>query len=141
MKRFETKIQVDWSEVDYMRHVNNLAILRYIQTARVRWCEQMEMMPYQTEDGSGPILASVSCEYRMPLFYPDEALVQTVLEKTGNTSLTPSHRVLNGKGELAAEARDVLVCFDYASGKKKVISRELRGRFLTEGEGASRDEK
>lgn len=126
MAYFETRLQIDWSEVDYMGHVNSLAILRYAQTSRVLCCERAGLMPYQTEDGSGPILASVDCRYLVPLYYPGSITVCTGVEKVGNTSIVLSHRIFDEKGRLAAQARDVLVYFDYASGGKKPVPEAAR---------------
>ena len=36
------KLRIDWSEVDSFGHVNNLAILRYAQTARIHYMRSEE---------------------------------------------------------------------------------------------------
>jgi hypothetical protein len=41
MKRSPAKIalRIDWSELDAFGHVNNLAIMKYVQSARIRCLE------------------------------------------------------------------------------------------------------
>ncbi|MDD2955441.1 MAG: thioesterase family protein [Oscillospiraceae bacterium] len=133
MGMLEITIDIDWGEIDYMGHVNNLSILRYVQTARVHYCEQVGMMPYQANDGTGPILASIECQYAAPLFYPGKVTVQTAVERIGGTSIIMRHRLFSGDESLAAEARDILVYFDYDKGEKKAVPQALREKLLAVG--------
>jgi acyl-CoA thioester hydrolase len=35
--KVKSEIRIDWSEIDLFGHINNLAIMKYVQTARVRF--------------------------------------------------------------------------------------------------------
>lgn len=122
----ELKLRIDWSELDLFGHVNNVAILKYVQAARVNYWELIGLMEQYETAQIGPMLASTSCEFRRPLFYPGDIIVRTGIESIGNTSFVLKHIILNENGEPAAEARDVVVVYDFVNGRKSPFSNELR---------------
>ena len=132
--RMTTKITVDWADVDAMRHVNSLAILRYIQTARMNICRAAGVMPEYISPKEGPILASISVQYRKPLFFPGEAVVESRVTGCRETSFTLAHRVLDGEGDLAAEEMEVLVYYDYEAGRKLPLPAAFVEAFRKEAE-------
>lgn len=129
MNDFPSKLElrIDWSEVDQFGHVNNLAILKYVQAARVNYLEQVGLMKSQAEKKIGPVLASINCQYRKPLFFPGQVTVYSRVKWIKNTSFGMQHQVFNEQNELAAEAEDVIVFFDFHLNVKMTISDELRG--------------
>jgi hypothetical protein len=42
--KVKLELRIDWSEIDLFGHVNNLAILKYIQAARVNYLEKIGLM-------------------------------------------------------------------------------------------------
>ncbi len=131
MKDYSRKLElrIDWSEIDLFGHVNNLAILKYVQAARVLYLEAIGLMQSQTTDGVGPILASISCRFRKPLFYPGQVVVYSKVEEVKTTSFRIQHAVCNDRNQIAAEAQDIVVYFDFRSGVKLTIPEELRDRI------------
>ena len=127
--RTSIRLRIDWSDPDAFGHVNNLAILRYAQSARVHYLETVGMMQAHAEAGLGPVLASTSCQFRKQLYYPGEVTVRTTVDQLKNTSFHMRHRVLDGAGELVAEMHDVLVMFDYRSNTKRTIPQAFRERM------------
>ena len=121
-----TQLRIDWSEIDYFGHINNLAILRYAQTSRLNYLEQNGMMQFHRETGIGPVLASTSCQFKKQLFYPGEVTVLTHVEHFKTTSFHMRHVVLNHENECVAEMVDILVMFDYKNNKKHVIQDIFR---------------
>jgi acyl-CoA thioester hydrolase len=123
------RLRIDWSEVDSFGHVNNLAILRYAQTARLNYMEETGMMRFHTETGIGPVLASTSCQFKKQLFYPGHVTVNTVVDHVKNTSFHMRHTVLNEAHECVAEMHDVLVMFDYKKNIKQPIPEIFREKM------------
>jgi acyl-CoA thioester hydrolase len=128
MDRFPLKIalRIDWSEIDLFGHVNNIAILKYVQAARVCCLEAMGLMQSQAEIKMGPILASTSCQFRKPLFYPGQVTVHSAVDQIKNTSFRIYHTICNDNGEVAAEAQDIIVLFDFNKQTKLAIPGDLR---------------
>ncbi len=127
---FRTEVRIDWSEIDAFGHINNLAIQKYVQTARVNCLEAIGLMRSQAETRIGPILASTSCQYRKPLFYPGQVIVHSTVDAIKNSSFRMSHVVCNEKGDVVAEAQDILVLFDFQRQNKLVIPIDLREKIV-----------
>lgn len=128
MKEFSIKLElrIDWSEIDLFGHVNNLAILKYVQAARVNYLESIGLMQLQAETGIGPILASISSQFRKPLFYPGSVTVYSKVDLIKNTSFRIHHEVYNDKDELSAIVQDIIVYYDFEKDTKLTIPDKIR---------------
>jgi len=60
------------------------------------------------------------------LHYPRNILVQARIDFIKNSSFGIHHQILNEKGELAAEAQDVIVFFDFNKNEKVTFPEDLR---------------
>lgn len=131
MKNFPSKLtlRIDWSEIDLFGHVNNLAILKYVQAARVNYLEAIGLMQSQSEAKIGPILASTGCQFRKPLFYPGQVTVYSKVNYIKNTSFRFQHLIYNEQNEIAAEAYDIIVFYDFIKNVKATIPNELKSKF------------
>ena len=60
----ETTIRIDWSHIGSLGHVDNLAIMSYMQTATVLYFEKPGMLPNDAVLEVGPIMASASGQFK-----------------------------------------------------------------------------
>ncbi len=125
----KVELRIDWSEIDLFGHVNNLAIMKYVQAARVSYLEAIGLMQSQAETRIGPILASTTCQFRKPLYYPGQVSVYSTVDAIRNSSFRIRHAVYNDKNEMTAEAQDVIVLFDFHTQSKVTIPGDLRERI------------
>lgn len=127
-KRFniELKLRIDWSELDFFGHVNNVQFFKFIQSARVNYWELIGLYKMLTEEKIGPLLASAECRFKIPLYYPGNIRILTRLEFIKNTSFGLEYRLLNDAGETVAEAHDVMVLWDFNQNVKCQIPEKLR---------------
>lgn len=123
------ELRIDWSEIDLFGHVNNLAIMKYVQAARVNYLELVDLMQLQTEMKIGPILASTNCQFRKPLFYPGQVTVYSKVDSIKNTSFRIQHIVNNDKHEISAEAHDIIVFYDFNKNTKLAIPETIRRKI------------
>lgn len=123
------RLRIDWSEMDLYGHVNNVAFMKYVQAARVDYWEQAGITQMHAQTNKGPMLASTQCNFLKPLFYPGTVAIQTRVEFTRNTSFGLFHQLFNDKGELCAEAHDVIVMYDFGRQQKMEIPPGLRARL------------
>ncbi len=119
-------LRLDWSEMDTFGHINNVQFFKYIQASRVNYWENIGLMNRYFIEKIGPILVSTGCQFKQPLFYPDNITVEVRVEFIKTTSIGLHHRILNGKHELCAEAHDAIVLFNFAKNEKVPIPSELR---------------
>ncbi len=127
--RHTTEILIDWNDLDAFGHVNNLAVLRYVQTSRIHVCEEAGLMNGSGRPDRGPILAATGCRYCLPLYYPGTVRVESVVTEVKHTSFLMEHTVFDADGRIAAQANDVLVYFDYTGNTKMQIPDGLRARL------------
>ena len=123
------EIPVLWGDIDSMQHMNNLVYLRYFESARSAYFDEMGAFTYKDKTGLGPILYSTYCRYRIPLTYPDKVTVGARVDanETGEDRFTMRYAVLSHRhGKIAAEGDGVIVYIDYTTGKKAPIPDPMR---------------
>jgi acyl-CoA thioester hydrolase len=115
--------------MDAFQHVNNVAYLRWFESARIAHFERAGL--FGQMPALGPILARQTIDYRFPLVYPDTVRVEAATLKLGNTSFTVGLRLTSVRHDkLGAEGEAVVVMLDYRSGQKVALASDLRTRLL-----------
>ena len=122
-------LRIDWSEMDLYGHINNVAFMKYVQAGRMEFWEQLGLASKPDETGLGFVLASTHCDFKASLFYPGNVKIITELDFLKNTSMGLKHTIYNDAAEVAAEARDVLVIFDYTNRKKMPVPDWVREKL------------
>jgi len=116
-----------WADHDEFGHVNNLAYLRWCETARVEYLARIGFWPPLPPAGVGPILASISCDYKRQLTYPDTTYTGARVSLIGNRSFQLQHRVVSKTLDMiVAEVLSTIVALDYASNKAVPIPEHCR---------------
>jgi acyl-CoA thioester hydrolase len=126
MSPLKLELRIDWSEMDLFGHVNNIAFMKYVQAARVNYWEQIGLTQMHARENHGPMLASSSCVFLKPLFYPGRVRIETKLEFIKTASFGLHHKLHNDKGELVAEAHDVVVMYNFNTQLKMEIPKQIR---------------
>ena len=119
------ELRLDWSEMDLFGHINNVSYFKFIQASRVNYWATIGLTNLHSDMQTGPMLAATSCQFRKPLFYPGKITVEACMHEIRNTSFTLRHRILNAQGELAAEAEDVIVMYNFQANEKVNFPEEL----------------
>ena len=126
----EIDIRIDWSEMDLFGHVNNVAYFKYVQASRVNYCETVGINTYNPNIKQSFAVAASNCEFKQPLFYPEEICIISTVEWIKNTSFKLNHFVYNSKKELVATANDIIVLFDYATNSKILINESIKSKMI-----------
>ena len=122
-----TVIPVLWGDQDAFGHVNNLVYLRWAETARVDYLLRIAQFPALPPSGVAPILASIKCDYRRVVNFPDTVYVGTRITRIGNSSIQMAHRIVSRSlDEIAAEVDSTLVLLDYRINKPVRVPDETR---------------
>jgi acyl-CoA thioester hydrolase len=133
----QISLPVQWGDQDAFAHVNNVVYFRWIESARIEYFRRAGLQELMAKQGTGSILASVKCDYRRQLTYPDTLLVTASIASVGRTSMKMVHELYSeSQKTIAAEGDSVIVLFDYAAQKPVVIGDELRAKIdQFEGQG------
>jgi acyl-CoA thioester hydrolase len=128
-------LPLQWGDQDAFGHVNNTVPIRWFESARVAYLEQSVMSQMMQAGGLGPILASVTCNYRRQLHYPDRVSIGARISKIGRSSLIMEHAVYSEKlNAIAVDGTSTVVVFDYQANRPTRVPDEIRKAFeLLEG--------
>ena len=128
---FTHQLEVRFRDCDAMGHVNNAVYLTYLEEARIsHW--RATGLAAKTSDSATPpdvpgvILARVEIDYRRPAKHGDVLTVQLGVAAVGRTSFTYEYEITDAAGQLIANARTVIVRFDYAANKPVPISEDIK---------------
>ncbi len=132
---FTRTMTTRFSDMDGMGHVNNAVFLTYFEEARMAYW--MQVMGKPDLSGMNMILARAEVDFRSPLIAPETIEVGVGCTKIGRTSFVleeDMHEVKSGR--LVAEARKVLVHYDYVALRAVPVTEEMRARMLAFSPGA-----
>ena len=121
-------LPVLWGHMDAFNHVNNVMYFRWFESARIAYFEATDVIAEMKRSGIGPILGRATCDFKIPLVYPDQLTVQATVSRIGTTSFTMENRILSEAhgGAVAAEGEAIIVMVDYAKGVKAPIPDHVR---------------
>ncbi|NJC03832.1 acyl-CoA thioester hydrolase [Xanthomonas sp. 3272] len=119
-------ISVRWRDMDSMGHVNNAKYISYLEEARVRWMLGVEGVAMT--DRIAPVVAATNVNYKRPLIWPNDILVELFVERLGSSSITIGHRMLDQKDEgvLYSDGNVVVVWIDTQTGKSASLPDAVR---------------
>ena len=131
MQPFKHKfpIQIRFKDIDKMGHVNNANYLTYIETARVKYFEDVVGTDRKWSQQVGIILARIEIDYEAPVFLHDTVIVYTRCSRIGTKSITLEWLIVrekSGKDETVAKGIAVLVCYDYTHERTIEVPDEQR---------------
>lgn len=119
-------IPVRWRDLDAFNHVNNASYLTYLEEARLQWLGTLPG-PW-LDSASAPVLAAIQINYRRPIEWPEDLLVELSCLRLGNSSLRLGHRILaaNATATVYSDGEVVMVWVDRHSGKSAALPDAVR---------------
>ncbi|MDQ3230038.1 MAG: acyl-CoA thioesterase [Pseudomonadota bacterium] len=122
---YRMPMELRWRDLDAFNHVNNSSFLTFLEEARIRWFASLGT-EWVTET-IAPLLAAVQINYRKPIPYPSDIVIELFAERVGNSSLTISHRICSGDDmTLYADGHVVMVWIGRASGRPTTLPASVR---------------
>ena len=120
-------LPVLWGNQDAFGHVNNNAYFRWFESARVDYFQNIGLIDLFKAERTGPILASISCDYRRHLNFPDTVHVGVRATRIGRTSLGLEHAIVSQSQQaVAAQGSSTIVVFDYKVNKPHPVPPAIR---------------
>ena len=110
--------RVRFRDCDAMGHVNNAVYSTYLEEARIGVLGDLVDF----------ILARVEIDFRSELRMGEEVEVRTRCPRVGTKSFDLEH-VIAADGRVVAEAKSVLVSYDYELGESVPVPDALRARL------------
>lgn len=124
-------LSVRWRDLDAFNHVNNSKYLSYLEEARLRWMLTVPGMGL--DEDVAPVVAASNLNYRRPISWPGDVVIELFVERIGNTSLTIGHRVVDGteRGVTYCDGQVVMVWIDRTSGRAAPLPAAVRDACAT----------
>ncbi len=114
---FVYRDNVRFRDLDAMGHVNNSVVATYLEQARIDYLRDVGVMDGPFYDRrSSMILARLEIDFRAPGEAEGEIEVAVRPTRVGSKSFELAYE-LRQDGRLVAEARSVLVAYDYERGE------------------------
>jgi acyl-CoA thioester hydrolase len=131
---FEHPIEIRFRDCDALRHVNHAVYFSYCEQTRFAFWRHLTGVSSLNEVRF--IVARVECAYLAPATLGDELVVRLHASAIGRRSFTLDYEIRDpGSDRVFANARTVLVFYDYKTGTSAPIPddvREMLGRYLRE---------
>ena len=120
-------LNIEWGDMDALRHVNNIVYFKYFQVARIAYFEKIASDGVLREKRIPLILASTQCKFIYPLAYPDSISVGVRVDAMADQYFTMKYAVVSHQHQRLAAIGDAkVVMFDYVNNKKASIPDEIR---------------
>lgn len=121
------RVPIHWGDQDAFGHVNNTVPIRWFESSRIAYIEKGCSALMRDRQTMGPILASVTCNYRRQLHFPDTIRIGARVSRLGRSSLTMEHVVYSESQQMiAADGTSAIVVFNYESNRPTRIPGEVR---------------
>ena len=114
--RLKLPIEIRFADFDSLAHVNNASYFTYLEEARIKYFGKVITRSEADWWQDGMILARMEIDFRKPITGYNHYFVYIRCSRLGNKSFDFSYvmtREENNSVELIAEAKSVMVCFDY----------------------------
>ena len=117
---------VRFRDLDAMAHVNNAVFLTFLEQARLAWFGDAEVQPLQDV-----ILARTEIDFRSPLRQGEVVEIGVRSSRVGTKSFELEYELQSG-GRVVAEAKSVLVGYDYKRAESTAIPERWLRRLKDE---------
>jgi acyl-CoA thioester hydrolase len=123
---FVHRERVRFRDLDAMGHVNNAVFLTYIESARVAFLKDLGAAPSLQE--MSIIVARIEIDFRAPVGFGEEVEIAVRASRFGGKSFDLDYELRVGD-TIVAEAKSVLVAYDYGKGEAIEIPEEWREKL------------
>ncbi len=108
-----TPIQVRFSDIDMMNHVNNSIQTTYCDVARVAYFEEVfQLMIGRTEESL--IVAALDVNFKLPIFVNEQVLLQNKIVEIGHKSMKMAQQIIDMKsGQVKTQIVTILAGYNH----------------------------
>jgi acyl-CoA thioester hydrolase len=125
--RFFTPTPTRWGDCDMLGHINNVEYLRYYESSRLDYFQQVLGISAGLERGDSLILADIHVTFLAQVHHPCALEVGTRISRLGNSSFDVESGVfVPGEERPASIAHATSVWFDYAENHSRPIPPAAR---------------
>ncbi|MBU2978190.1 thioesterase family protein [Alteromonas sp. C1M14] len=125
-------INVAWSDMDALQHVNNIVYFKYFEIARIELFRHSGLFDALESNKIGPVLADNYARYKRPVTYPDRLYIGVGVSEIGNSSFVSQYTVFSEAHQgVVCEGQARIVMFNFKTGEKAPINDTMRAFLQT----------
>lgn len=110
--RHKTDLQIRFSDVDVLGHVNNTVYLSFYDTGKAYFFQDIHERIIEWNNVE-TVIANVDCAYIHPIFFGNRVAVYSRCESIGEKSFTLLQIIADTEtGTIHSACKTVMVCFD-----------------------------
>ncbi len=121
-------IQVRFSDLDVLGHVNNTIYFSYFELARVHYFRELLGIDWDWRQ-HGIVLVKNEAEYLKSVLISHTPEVYVFTENIGNKSFTLAYE-LKVNGEVFVKGRSIQVCFNAETQQTIVVPEEMKSALM-----------
>ena len=121
------KIQIRFSDIDVIGHVNNATYLSYFEYTRMYYFEKLLGLKWNWDE-QGILLVRNEVEYLKPILLNDKPIVEMYIGNIGNKSFT-FHYEIRVNNQIYTKALSKLVCYNSRESKSILIPEKMIKSF------------
>jgi acyl-CoA thioester hydrolase len=128
--------EVRYGDLDANRHLNNVAVHQFFESARIAYLESLLPHLDSVDGGTGfPIIfAETHVRFRSPGFYREELHVHVRPEALRRSSVRIAFRIVCAADDrLVADGWGTVVGYDYAAARAAPLTAEITEALRTDG--------
>ena len=104
-------IQIRFSDIDILEHVNNSVYNQYFDVARLDYLNKTIRKFIDWNDKT-VVLVHFECDFLLPTRIEDTIFVESKITKIGNRSFEMYQHIIDNKGNIKVKSRSVLSTLD-----------------------------
>ena len=128
-KIFSTNIDVRFSDLDALGHVNNAVFFTYFEEGRKKFSKKY----FKVSDPSDFrfIMAHTRCDYLKPVMFVDKVTLQMWVKDIGTKSFAFEYKLVHQSDEsiVYATGESVQVCYDYKKNHSIVVPDKMKEKL------------
>ena len=131
MSIHRTPIQLRFSDIDMLKHVNNGKFPTFMETARIAFFNDIVAPKHEWQE-TGMIVARIEVDFKSPIFLHDTLVVETRVSLIGTKSMVFDYDfiVMNDSGQtLKATGKTVMVCYHYIENRSLIVPDDWRRKI------------
>jgi len=114
--KYTDTYQVHWIDMDIAKHVNNLVYMKWAETLRMNFFDEINIDSSFVKGTIGPILGAQYCKYIFPMRYPDNAITGLKIQSISEDKFVILSAVFSEKHErIAAWSTHDIIPYDYGA--------------------------
>ena len=132
-----SRFSVPFADVDMMRHVNNVAYIRWTETMRSEYFAQVMKVPINGDHGM--IQATINFTYERQLLYREQIAIGCKIPRIGNKSFDFYYEIWSEThGHRAAYGITAMVAFDFIANRTIAVPQSWRDAIAEYETGGQR---